>query len=50
MTLDELRLSIMADIERLREIGVLDLPPLLQGVVANPNVNLPTNGGGQAEQ
>jgi hypothetical protein len=30
MTLDELRLSIMADIERLREIGVLDLPRLPQ--------------------
>jgi hypothetical protein len=50
MTLDELRESIMADLERLRDTGALDLPRLLQGVVANPNVNLPTNGGGQAEQ
>jgi hypothetical protein len=45
MTLDELRLSIMADIERLREIGVLDLPRLPRGVVANPNADLPMNGG-----
>jgi hypothetical protein len=35
MTLDELRDSIMADIERLREMGVLNLPRLPQGVVAN---------------
>ena len=33
MTLDELRDSIMADLERLRERGVLDLPRLPQGVV-----------------
>ena len=31
MTLDELRVSIMADLERLREMGVLDLPRLPQG-------------------
>ena len=31
MTLDELRDSIKADIERLRETGVLDLPRLPQG-------------------
>jgi hypothetical protein len=45
MTLDELRDSIMADLERLREMGVLDLPRLPQGVVANPNADLPRNGG-----
>src|SRR6478736_2442053 len=45
MTLDELRVSIMADIERLREMGVLDLPRLPQGVVANSNADLPMNGG-----
>ena len=45
MTLDELRDSIMADLERLREMGVLDLPRLPQGVVANSNADLPTNGG-----
>jgi hypothetical protein len=31
----------MADIERLREMGVLNLPRLPQGVVANPNANMP---------
>ena len=36
MTLDELRDFIMADLERLRETGVLDLPRLPQGVIANP--------------
>jgi hypothetical protein len=45
LTLDELRVSIMANIERLREMGVLDLPRLPQGVVANPNADLPMNGG-----
>ena len=52
MTLDELRFSVMADLERLREMGVLDLPRLPQGVVANPNVDMPTNGGSsdQAEE
>ena len=45
MTLDELRVSIMANIERLREMGVLDLPRLPQGVVANSNADLPMNGG-----
>ena len=52
MTLDELRESIMADLERLRERGVLDLPRLPQGVVANPNADLPMNGGSsdQAEE
>jgi hypothetical protein len=52
MTLDELRVSIMADLERLREMGVLDLPRLPQGVVANPNAVLPMNGGSsdQAEE
>ena len=45
MTLDELRVSIMADIERLREMGVLNLPRLPQGVVAKPNADMPTNGG-----
>ena len=45
MTLDELRDSIMADLERLRERGVLDLPRLPQSVVANPNADLPMNGG-----
>ena len=44
LTLDELRVSIMANIERLREMGVLDLPRLPQGVVANSNA-LPMNGG-----
>jgi hypothetical protein len=33
MTLDELRDSIMADLERLRETGVLDLPQLPHRVV-----------------
>jgi hypothetical protein len=45
MTLDELRVSIMADIERLREMGVLNLPRLTQRVVANSNADLPMNGG-----
>ena len=45
MTLDELRVSIMADIERLRDMGVLDLTRLPQGVVANSNADLPMNGG-----
>ena len=36
MTLDELRDFTMADLERLRETGVLDLPRLPQGVIANP--------------
>ena len=44
MTLDELRDSIMADLERLRERGVLDLPRLPRGVVANSNADLPMNG------
>jgi hypothetical protein len=44
MTLDQLRESIIVDLERLRDIGVLDLPRLLQGVVANPNADLPRNG------
>jgi hypothetical protein len=44
MTLDELRVSIMADIERLRDMGVLDLTRLPQGVVANSNADLPMNG------
>jgi hypothetical protein len=35
MTLDELRESIIVDLERLREAGVLDFPRLPQGV-ANP--------------
>jgi hypothetical protein len=43
MTLDELRDSIMADLERLRETGVLDLPRLPQ--VADPNADLSMNGG-----
>jgi hypothetical protein len=52
MTLDQLRVSILADVERLREMGVLDLPRLPQGVVANPNADLPMNGGSsdQAEE
>jgi hypothetical protein len=52
MTLEELRDSIMADIERLREMGVLNLPRLPQGVVANSNADLPMNGGSsdQAEE
>ena len=52
MTLDELRVSIMADIERLREMGVLNLPRLPQGVVAIPNADLPMGGGSsdQAEE
>ena len=52
MTLDELRVSIMADIERLREMGVLNLPRLPQGVVANSNADLPMGGGSsdQAEE
>jgi len=33
MTLEELRDSILQDLERLRATGVLDLPQLLQGVV-----------------
>ena len=45
MTLDELRDSIKADLERLRERGVLDLPRLPQRVVANSNADLPRNGG-----
>jgi hypothetical protein len=45
MTLDELRDSIMADLEWLRETGVLDLPRLPQGVVANSNADSPRNGG-----
>ena len=45
MTLDQLRDSIMADLERLRDAGVLDLPRLPQGVVANSNVDLPMNAG-----
>jgi hypothetical protein len=45
MTLDELRVSILADVERLREMGVLDLPRLPQCVVANSNADLPKNGG-----
>ena len=51
MTLDELRVSIMADIERLRDMGVL-LPRLPPGVVANRNADLPMNGGSsdQAEE
>ena len=36
--------SIIVDLERLREMGVLDLPRLPQGVVANPNADLPMNG------
>jgi hypothetical protein len=35
MTLDQLRESIIVDLERLREAGVLDFPRLPQGV-ANP--------------
>jgi hypothetical protein len=50
MTREQLRESIMADLERLRDIGAIDLPRLLQGGVANPNADLPMNGGGQAEQ
>jgi hypothetical protein len=45
MTLDQLRESIIVDLERLRDIGVLDLPRLPQGVVAKPNADMPTNGG-----
>jgi hypothetical protein len=45
MTREQLRESIMADLERLRDIGAIDLPRLLQGVVANPNADLPMNGG-----
>jgi hypothetical protein len=45
MTLDELRDSIMADLERLRDIGVIDPPRLPQSVVANSNADLPMNGG-----
>ena len=45
MTLDQLRESIIVDFERLREMGVLDLPRLPQGVVANSNADLPMNGG-----
>ena len=45
MTLDELRDFIMADLERLRETGVLDLSRLPQGVVANTNADLPMTGG-----
>ena len=33
MTIEELRDSILADLERLRESGVLDLPVLAKGVV-----------------
>ena len=52
MTLDQLRESIIVDFERLREMGVLDLPRLPQGVVANSNADLPMNGGSsdQAEE
>jgi hypothetical protein len=51
MTLDELRDSIMADLERLRETGVLDLPSLPQRALANPSADSPKNGGGdQAER
>jgi hypothetical protein len=49
MTLDELRVSIMADIERLREMGVLNLPRLPQGVVARSNADLPMGSSDQAE-
>jgi hypothetical protein len=45
MTLDQLRESIIVDFERLREMGVLDLPRLPQRAVANPNADLPMNGG-----
>ena len=45
LTLDQLRESIIVDFERLREMGVLDLPRLPQGVVANSNADLPMNGG-----
>jgi hypothetical protein len=45
MTLNQLRESIIVDLERLRETGVLDLPRLPQGVVANSNADLPMNGG-----
>ena len=41
MTLEELRDLILVDLERLRERGMLDLPRLPQGVVANPNANMP---------
>ena len=52
MTLDQLRDSIMQDLERLRDAGMLDLLPLTQGVVAKPNADLPMNGGstGQAKR
>jgi hypothetical protein len=43
MTLEQLRDSILADLERLRDAG--DLPSLSQGVAANPNADLPMNGG-----
>jgi hypothetical protein len=43
MTLDELRVSIMADLEQLSERGVLNLPSLSQG--ANANADLPMSGG-----
>jgi len=43
--LDQLRESIIVDLGRLREMGVLDLPRLPQGVVANSNADLPMNGG-----
>jgi hypothetical protein len=36
MTLDQLRESIIVDLERLRDDGVLDLPQLSQGVVDKP--------------
>jgi hypothetical protein len=39
-----LRESIIVDLERLREMGVLDLPRLPQGVVANSDADLPMNG------
>ena len=42
MTLDELRMAIMADLERLRERGVLDLSSLS---LANPDADLPMTGG-----
>jgi hypothetical protein len=36
MTLEALRDSILQDLERLRATGVLDLPQLPQGLLANP--------------
>jgi hypothetical protein len=42
--------QIIVDLERPREMGVLDLPRP-QGIVANPNADLPMTGGssGQAK-